>query len=72
MYPNVHSSIVYDCLDMEANLVSINRCMDKEIVVHIDSGILLSYRKQRIWISSNEVDESRAESEVNQKETNII
>ena len=35
MYPNVHSSIVYDCLDMEANLVSINRCMDKEEVVCI-------------------------------------
>ena len=40
--------------------MSINRWMDKEIVVHIDSGILLSYRKQCIWISSNEVDEPRA------------
>ena len=35
MYPNVHSNIIYDCLDMEANLVSINRCMDKEELVCI-------------------------------------
>ena len=39
--------------------MSISRQMDKEVVVHIHSGILLSYKKC-IWISSNEVDETGA------------
>ena len=34
--------------------------MDKEVVVHIHNGILLSYKKERIWVSSNEVDETGA------------
>ena len=34
--------------------------MDKEVVVHIHSGILLSYKKEYIWVSSNEVDETGA------------
>ena len=34
--------------------------MDKEVVVHIHNGILLSHKKEPIWVSSNEVDESRA------------
>ena len=34
--------------------------MDKEIVVHIRGGILLSYKKERIWVNSNEEDEIRA------------
>ena len=38
----------------------INRWMDKDIVVQIHSGILLSFKKEYIWISSNEVDEPRA------------
>ena len=33
---------------------------DKEIVVHIHNGILLSYKKECIWFSSNEVDETGA------------
>ena len=45
---------------MEATQMSINRQMDKEIVVHIYNGILLSYKKECIWVSSNEVDEPRA------------
>ena len=32
--------------------------MDEEAVVHIHSGILLSHKKEHIWVSSNEVDES--------------
>ena len=28
--------------------------MDKEAVVYIHSGILLSYKKERIWVTSNE------------------
>ena len=31
--------------------------MDKEVVVHIYNGILLSYKKEHIWVCSNEVDE---------------
>ena len=31
--------------------------MDKEVVVQIHNGILLSYKKEPIWVSSNEVDE---------------
>ena len=34
--------------------------MDKEDVVHIYNGILLSHKKECIWVSSNEVDETRA------------
>ena len=34
--------------------------MDKEAVVHIYSGILHSHKRECIWFSSNEVDESRA------------
>ena len=31
--------------------------MDKEVVVHIYNGILLSHKKEHIWVSSDEVDE---------------
>ena len=34
--------------------------MEKEVVVHIHNGVLLSYKKEHIWVSSNEVDEPRA------------
>ena len=34
--------------------------MDKEIVVHIYNGILLSYKKEHISVSSDEVDETGA------------
>ena len=37
--------------------MSIDRCMDREAVVHIYSGILLIHKKECIWISSNEVDQ---------------
>ena len=51
--------------------MSIDRQMDKEAVVHIHNGMLFSYKKACIWVSSNEVDETRAYytmSEVSQKE----
>ena len=32
---------------------------DKEAVVHKYSGILLSHKREHIWVSSNEVDEPR-------------
>ena len=37
--------------------MSMSRWMDKEVVVHIHIGILLSYKKEHIWVSSNKVDE---------------
>ena len=39
--------------------MSIDRRMDKEVVVHIHSGIVLSHKKECIWVSSDEVDEPR-------------
>ena len=33
---------------------------DKEVVVHIHNGILLSHKKEHIWVGSNEADEPRA------------
>ena len=52
--------------------MSTDRWMDKEVVVHIHNGILLSYKKEHIWVSSNEVDELEPiiQSEVSQKEKN--
>ena len=40
--------------------MSIDRWMDKDVVVHIYNAILLSHTKECIWLSSNEVDERRA------------
>ena len=34
--------------------------MDKEAAVHIYHGILLSLKKECIWVSSNEINELRA------------
>ena len=50
--------------------MSIGRCMDKEVVVHIHNRILLSYKKECIGVSSNEVDETGTcfTDEVSQKE----
>ena len=40
--------------------MSINRWTEKEAVVHIQNALLLSHKKEHIWVSSNEVDEPRA------------
>ena len=45
---------------MEATWMSIKRWIDKEVVVYMHNGILLNYKKECIWVSSNEVDECRA------------
>ena len=42
---------------MEATYMSICGWMDKEDVMHTYSGILLSYKKGHMWISSNDMDE---------------
>ena len=45
---------------MEATWMSIDKWMDKEVVVHIYNGILLGHKREYIWVSSNEVDKPRA------------
>ena len=40
--------------------MSIDRWMDKEVVVHIYNEILFIYKKEHIWVRSNEVGEPRA------------
>ena len=47
MYPNVHGSTILNSQDMEAVWMSISRGMDKEDVVHIYNGILLSHRRMK-------------------------
>ena len=44
MHLNVHSSTTYQ--DREATWVSTDRSMDKEDVVHVCNGILLSHEKE--------------------------
>ena len=34
--------------------------MDKETVLQMYSGILLSHKKEHIWVSSNEINEPKA------------
>ena len=34
--------------------------MNKEVVVHIHNGILISYKVEHIWVSSREVDDPGA------------
>ena len=49
--------------------------MDKEVVVHIHSGIVLSHKKEHISVSSNEVEAPRAYDrvkKVRKRKTNII
>ena len=40
--------------------MSIDRWLDTEAVIHTHDGILLSHKKEGIWVSSDEVDEPRA------------
>ena len=40
--------------------MSIGRWIVKEVVVHIHNGILLRYKKERMWVSFNEADETGA------------
>ena len=47
MQPYVHSSTIYNSQDIETTLISINRWMDKEDMVYIHNGILLSHQKEQ-------------------------
>ena len=48
MHPNIHCNTIYNSQNMEATLISINRGMDKEDVVRICNGVLLSHKKNEI------------------------
>ena len=46
MYPFIHNSAFYNSQDMEVTQMSTNRWMDKEEVVYIHNGILLSHKRE--------------------------
>ena len=46
MYPNVHCSTICNSQDMEATYMSTDRGVDKEDVIHIHNGMLLSHKKE--------------------------
>ena len=48
------------------------RRMDKEVVAHIHNGILLSYKKEDIWVSFNQVNETGAYYSDSERETPIL
>ena len=55
--------------------MSIDRRLDKDGVVHIYIGILLSHKKEHIWVSSKEMDEPRvyyAEWSKSEREKQIL
>ena len=61
MYPMFIAALltIVEALYMEATWMCIDRWMVKEDVVHIYNGILLSHKKEHIWVSTNEGDEPR-------------
>ena len=56
MHPCVHSSIIYNCQDMEAAQVSISKWVDKTTMRHLHNGILLSHKKEENFTLSNSLD----------------
>jgi len=45
---HVHSSLIHNSQKLERTQMPFNRGMDSKNVVHLHSGILLSYQKQRL------------------------
>ena len=43
MIYHAHGSLIYSIQDLERTQMSFNRGMDKEYVVHLYNGVLLSY-----------------------------
>ena len=48
MHPDVHSNTTYNSQNVETTKTSIDRWVDKEVVVSIYNGILLSHKKNEI------------------------
>ena len=59
MHPNVYSSTIYNSQDVETTQVSMDRGMDKEDVVHMYNGILLSHQKEWIHAICSNMDGPR-------------
>ena len=57
MYTDVHSSIIHGGQDIEATKVSYNEWLDKEDVVHIYNGILLTFKKRWNMAICDNIDE---------------
>ena len=45
-HPYVHCSVIYNCQDMEAAHVSVNRWVDETTTGHLSGGILLGCKKE--------------------------
>ena len=58
---------------MEATYMYLNRGMDKEYVVHIYNGILLSHKKKWNWVICRDLNGSKIviQSEESQREKQI-
>ena len=59
MHCTVHSGTNYSSQDMEATSMSINSRMDKEEVLYIQNGILLSNKKEWNNVICSNVDGPR-------------
>ena len=49
--------------------------MEKDVVVHVYNGLFISYKRERIWVISSELDEARAcytEWNKSEREKNIL
>ena len=74
MYPDVHCSTIYNSQDMAATWIFIDRWMDKEDVVCVHNGILLSLKRSAFesilmrWVNLEPI----IQSEVSQKEKKKI
>ena len=57
MHPNVHSSTIYNCQDMEVTQVPINRWTDKDMIyIYICHEILLSHKKEMLPLAVSWMD----------------
>ena len=77
MHPNVHFSTVYNSQDIDATYMSMDRGMDKEDMVQIYNGIVLSLlfiqNKEIMPFAATRMDlVSVILSEVSQTKRNIV
>ncbi|ELR54977.1 hypothetical protein M91_10675, partial [Bos mutus] len=71
MHPNVHCSTTHNSQNMETTSMFIKRRTDKEDVVHIENGILLSHKKEQNNAICSNMDGLRdSHIEFSQRKTN--
>ena len=46
--------------------------MDKHVVVHVYNGIVISYKREQIWVISSELDEARTEEPGGQQSMGLL